>query len=115
MTDKKANLGEMAKKVFLTGLGAFFMTESAIRKGLSEIKMPKELAQGILENAKKQKDDLIKAIAKEFSLFLRQIDLAQELQHVLDGMSISIQADIKLDKIKKSGESRPKNSKKTKN
>lgn len=66
-------------------------------KGLS-----KELATNLTERAVKQKDLLIEALAREFSNFLSKINITEEAQKILEGMSLNIQASLDF-KDKKTG------------
>jgi hypothetical protein len=42
---------EMMKKVLTVGVGAFFLTEEALRGLVSEFKLPKELLTAVLDSA----------------------------------------------------------------
>ncbi len=95
------NFMELAKKIFLTGLGAIFMTEEMIRKTISDLKIPRELASGVLDAAKKHKDDFIAALAKEVAGFLAHIKIHEEVQRALDGMDMHVEAKIHFKKKSK--------------
>lgn len=87
-------LSEMARKVFLTGLGAIFMTEESIRSALGEIKLPKDAMGFVVDQAKKQKDDLIAAVANEFSNFFAKVKVHEEIQKALTKLQIHIDAKL---------------------
>jgi hypothetical protein len=89
---KGSTLSEIAKKVFLTGLGAVFMTEESIRNMLGEMKLPKEAMNYVLDQAKKQKDDLISVVAVEVSKFFSKIKVHEEIQKTLTALQIHIDA-----------------------
>lgn len=85
-------LSEIARKVFLTGLGAIFMTEESIRNALGEMKLPKEAMGYVLDQARKQKNDLISAVAEEFSNFFSKIKVHEEIQKALSKLQVHIDA-----------------------
>jgi len=89
---KGGTLSEMARKIFLTGLGAVFMTEESIRNALGEMKLPKEAMGYVFDQAKKQKDDLIGAVAGEVSKFFSKINVHEEIQKALSALQVHIDA-----------------------
>jgi len=89
---KGSTLGDIARKVFLTGLGAVFMTEESIRNVLSEMKLPKEAVGYVFDQAKKQKDDLIFAVAGEVSKFFSKINVHEEIQKALSALQVHVDA-----------------------
>ncbi len=95
LPEKKGGLlSEMARKLFLTGLGAVFMTEESIRGALGEIKLPKDAMGFVVDQAKKQKEDLISAVANELSHFFAKIKVHEEVQKALTKLQIHIDANL---------------------
>ena len=78
----------------MTGLGALSVTEESIRGKLGDLKLPKEAVNFLLEQAKKQKDDLILAVANEVSKFFSRIKVHEEIQKTLTNLNIHIDATI---------------------
>ncbi|MFO1520132.1 MAG: hypothetical protein U1F57_10795 [bacterium] len=89
---KGGSLSEMARKVILTGLGAIFMTEESIRNALSDMKLPKDAMGFVIDQAKKQKDDLISVVAAEVSKFFSQVKVHEEIQKALSALQVHIDA-----------------------
>lgn len=89
---KASTLSEMARKFFLTGLGAIFMTEESIRNVISEMKLPKEAMGYVFDQAKKQKDDLISAVAGEVAKFFSKIKVHEEIQKALSALQVHVDA-----------------------
>ena len=87
-------LSEMARKVFLTGLGAIFMTEESIRSALGEVKLPKDAMGFVLDQAKKQKNDLVAVVASEFANFLSKLKVHEEIQKALTKLQIHVDAKL---------------------
>jgi len=87
-------LSEMARKVLLTGIGAIFMTEESIRSVLGEMKLPKDAMGFVVDQAKKQKNDLIAVVANEFSNFLAKLKVHDEIQKALTKLQIHIEAKL---------------------
>lgn len=89
---------DLAKKILLTGVGAIFMTEDAIRKTLSDLKMPTDSVGGVMDALKKQKDEVLQIVAMELSNFLGKVKVHEELQKALKGLHIHLDADISFDR-----------------
>ncbi len=62
------------------------------------IDFSKDLINGIWDKAGRQKDQLVTALSKEFVKFLEQINIADEVQKILDGMTLDIHAKIDFSK-----------------
>lgn len=60
-------------------------------KGLS-----KDLVDGLITKAGKQKDVLLEALVQEISKYLRSIDISTELNKALDNLTVNINATIEL-------------------
>lgn len=87
-------LGEVIRKIALTGIGAYFVTEETIKQTLGEMKLPKEILGKILANANKGKEELVKAFAKEFKGFLQASNVPAELEKFLQQNEITIEAKV---------------------
>lgn len=60
-------------------------------KGLS-----KDLVDGLITRAGKQKDVLVEALIQEISRYLRGIDVSTELNKVLDDLTVNVNATIEI-------------------
>lgn len=87
-------VGEVIRKIALTGIGAYFVTEETIRQTLGEMKLPKEILGKILANAARGKEELVKAFAREFKGFLQAADLSGEVERFLQKNEVTIEAKV---------------------
>ncbi|MCO4754046.1 MAG: hypothetical protein KC478_06170 [Bacteriovoracaceae bacterium] len=94
--DKK--IGDMVKKIFSTGISAAFMTEESIRGLVQDLPLPKEIIQGLLQNAKATKTEFILSVKKELKTYLDKVDLTKEIDRVLEDYDLEIKANIKFKK-----------------
>ncbi|MCB1214857.1 MAG: hypothetical protein KDK66_05215 [Deltaproteobacteria bacterium] len=100
---KSTPVSDLARKILLTGVGAIFMTEETVRKSLGDLKVPTEAVSGLMDTLKRQKDEVMKLVAKELAQFLSKIKVHEELQKALSGMQMHL--DVKVDfRKKKKGE-----------
>ena len=81
------------------------------------INFSKDLITGLWDKAGQQKDQLVSALSREFVKFLQQINIADEMQKILDGMTLDVKARIDFSRKSSSfnlGLSRPKTKSKRK-
>lgn len=107
--DKK-NISDLFKKVVNTGISAAFMTEDTVKNLIQDLPLPKDMAQGLLANAKQAKEEFIGSVKNELKSYLNDIDLSKEIDRVLDNYDIDVSANIKFNKKVKS-KSKPKKDK----
>ncbi len=86
------------KKIVLTGVGTIFLTEETVRSYLGELKLPKEMWSGFIENAAKTKQEFLSNFAKESAQVLSRIDIAAEARKFLEGHRIKISVEVDFDK-----------------
>lgn len=96
--DLKSQISEAMKKIVLTGVGTVFLTEETVRSYLSEMKLPKELWSGFLENAQKTKTEFLSTFAKEAAQVLQRVDVATEAKKFLEGHRIRVSIELDFDK-----------------
>lgn len=96
--DLKSQISEAMKKVVLTGVGTIFLTEETIRNYLGELKLPKEMWSGFLDNAARTKQEFLSAFAKEAAQVLSRVDVAAEARKFFEGHRVKVTIEIDLDK-----------------
>ena len=97
--EKEGRLGfvpELVKRVAVAGLGALFMTEEGIRNLAGQLKLPGEALGFIVSQAEKTKDDLGRIVSDELRRFLQSEKLREEFLKLLTGMTIEINAKVRL-------------------
>lgn len=100
-SNASSNIGDFVKKVVSTGIGAFFLTEEALKSAINEKNMPKDIVQNLLQNAKGMKDEVFGQIKNELTGYLNKIDIPKELGRILEDYDLDIQAKVKFTKRKK--------------
>ena len=105
MEDKNKNnngaIGDILKKVVSTGIGAFFLTEEALKSALNEKSLPKDIMQNLLQNAKGIRDEVFKQVKTEMQGYLNKVDLTKEIGKILENYDLDVQAKVKFTKRKK--------------
>lgn len=93
--DKENKLSDVLKKVVNTGIGAAFMTEEAIKERLGDLSLPKDMVNGLIQNAKGTRDEFISAVKKELKDLLGNVDVSEEIQKVVENYDIEVKATFK--------------------
>ena len=101
MSEKENKLSDMLKKVVTTGIGAAFMTEDAVKGLLNDLPLPKDLINGLLQNAKNTKEDFLSSVKDELGKYLSKLDVTSEIDKVLERYDFEINATISLKPKKK--------------
>jgi hypothetical protein len=87
---------ELMRKAAFAGLGALFMTEEGLRRTAAQIPLPKEALAGLLAQAERTKEDVTRVLTEELRRFLHSETLKRELAQIFAGMSVEVNARVKL-------------------
>ncbi len=87
---------DAVKKLFAVGVGAAFMTEESIRHYLSDVKLPKDVLQFVLQSASKGKEELVGRVSKEIGALLSHIDIVKEASKFAENHKFKISAEIEV-------------------
>ncbi|AHI05887.1 hypothetical protein BDW_06905 [Bdellovibrio bacteriovorus W] len=98
-SDIKGFLGDTVKKVFTAGVSAAFMTEESLRSYVSELKLPKEALNLLIQGANKSKDEITQKVTKEIIGIVQKIDFVKEASRFVENHKFKITAEV--DIIKK--------------
>ena len=89
------------KKLVTAGVSAAFMTEENIRGFVSELKLPKETLNLLVQGAAKSKDDLMNRVSREIMGIISKIDFVKEASRFAEEHKFRVSAEIEV--IRKDG------------
>lgn len=95
-SESKSIFGETLKKVFAAGVTAAFMTEENVRAHLSDLKLPKEFLNLLLQQANKSKEELVQRVGKEIINMMGKIDFVTEFSKFAETHKFKISAEIEV-------------------
>lgn len=87
-------LGDAFKKIVTVGLTGAFVAEETLRAYLGELKLPKEVINGLIQSAVRSKEEMASKITKEVMNMVGKIDLSKEVSKFLEGHSMKVSAEI---------------------
>ena len=91
-------LTDIFRKVVSSGVSAAFMTEDAVKDLLTGLPLPKEMINGLLQNAKATRNEFIGSVKNELKTYLDRLDVSKEIDRVLENYDLEINAKIKFKK-----------------
>ena len=102
MSDQKeGKISDVIKKIVSTGVGAAFMTEDTVKNLLGDLPLPKDIIQGLVQNAKGAKEDFIKGLHEEVRRHLSNVDPSAVIHEILEDYDFEIKAKVSFKKKKK--------------
>lgn len=93
---ERAGLTDTLKKLVTAGLGAAFMTEESIRSYVSELKLPKDVMQMLLQGANKSKQELMNRVSNEVIKIINRIDFVEEASRFVEEHKFKVSAEIEV-------------------
>ncbi len=84
------------KKLVTAGVSAAFMTEESIRSFVSDMKLPKETLNLLLQGASKSKDELMNRVSREVIGIISKIDFVKEASRFVEEHKFKITAEIEV-------------------
>ncbi|OUR97290.1 hypothetical protein A9Q84_13270 [Halobacteriovorax marinus] len=100
--DKDSPLSEVIKKVVSIGVGAAFMTEDTVKNLLHDLPLPKDIVNGLINNAKSAKEDFSNSVREEIRQHLSKVDPKRLIEDVIEDYDIEVSAKISFKKKNKS-------------
>ncbi len=87
-------LPELTKRILSAGVGAYFLTEDAVRRAVGEAKLPSDVADRLVTGAKRRKDDMLGFVKRELAGVIQNIDVQGEVRRFLSAHKVKISAEI---------------------
>ena len=72
------------------------MTEDAVKGIISDLPLPKDMVNGLLQNAKETKEEFVNSIKNELKTYLNKIDISKEVEKIVEKYDFEIKASVSL-------------------
>ncbi|MDX9732336.1 MAG: hypothetical protein RBT63_11230 [Bdellovibrionales bacterium] len=96
-------MGEAIKKLLATGVSAAFMTEESIRRIVSDLHLPKETLNMLLQGASRSKEELMNRVSREVIGIISKIDFVKEASRFVEEHKFRIVAEVEVLKKPEAG------------
>jgi len=93
---KDPSITDAIKKVFTAGVSAAFMTEESVRAYLSDLKLPKEILNLMLQGAAKTKEEIATRVSNEMVSIIRKVDVVKEFARFAEDHKFKITAEVEI-------------------
>ena len=87
---------EAIRKLLVSGISTVFMTEDGIRNAVGDLRLPKEAIQFLLTQTDNGRREVVRIVSEELKDFLRGMDLTGELRSALVGLTLEVNASVKI-------------------
>lgn len=94
--EKAGFVPELVRRAIVAGVGAIFMTEEGLRGMVGDLKLPKEAAGYLRDQAEKTRSEISRVASRELRRFFESDKLKTEALKLLSSMSIEVKATIRL-------------------
>ena len=95
-SSRGVKLGDAIKKVVTAGVGAAFMTEESVRAYVSELRLPRDAVNMLIQSATKSKEELTNRIGNEMSKVISRIDFVKEASRFVEEHKFKINAEVEV-------------------
>ncbi|MFH1530209.1 MAG: hypothetical protein ABIK09_05665 [Pseudomonadota bacterium] len=92
-------LQDFIRRTVSSGVRGVLTTEEGIRNIVGEI-LPKEIGGYIKAQVETLRKDLSSSVMREFTSFLKNLDMPSDIRKILDGMKVTVTAEIKIEEAK---------------
>ena len=83
---------DVVKKALSVGIGAAFMTEDVVKKYINDLPIPKDMASGLLQQAKGAKEEFLQSIQEEVRKRFDKIDPKKLVDEIVKKYDIEVNA-----------------------
>lgn len=95
---KDSAISDVIKKVVSIGIGAAFMTEESVKGVLADLPLPKDIINGLTQNAKTAKEEFANSIREELSKQMSKVDPTRLIEDLVEKYDIEVEAKFKFKK-----------------
>jgi hypothetical protein len=89
-------MGETIKKLLATGVSAAFMTEESLRRLVTDMHLPKETLNLLLQGAARSKEELMNRVSREVIAIISKIDFVKEASRFVEEHKFRIVAEVEV-------------------
>jgi len=95
---EEGSIADAIRKVVSIGVGAAFMTEEAVKNVLGDLPLPKEIVNGLIQNAKSAKENFNDSLREEVRSYLAKVDATKMMDDLVDRYDLEVNATFKFKK-----------------
>ena len=87
---------DIVKRTLVASLGSLFLSDDGLKQTLTDLRLPKEIVNFILQQADNTKREFMKLVARETREFLESTNFYDEMRKILTSLSFEIRTEVRL-------------------
>ena len=92
----KSGVTEAVKRLLAFGVSAAFVTEDTLKHLVRDLKLPRDVIQGLLKGAGKSKQEMLDKISGEVVRMISKIDFVNEASRFVETHKFQISAEVNI-------------------
>lgn len=96
--EKPEGITDIIKRIVSVGVGSAFMTDETIRKSLADLPLPKDIVNGLLQNARQAKTDFLETFRDEIKNQMGRVDPSRLVDELVERYDIEVKAHVSFKK-----------------
>jgi len=97
--ERSGIIGRMVKRGIESSMGAISRSEDTLRGLVEGMKVPKEVAQSMLDQVDETKRGLYTVVAKEMREFLQSTNFAGDVKKILTGLAFEVKMEVRFKSV----------------
>lgn len=98
-TDKESGseregIGDIIKRIVSVGVGSAFMTDDSVKNLLHDLPLPKDIVNGLLQNARQAKTDFLETVREEVKSQVGRVDPSRLVDDLVERYDIEVSAKV---------------------
>jgi polyhydroxyalkanoate synthesis regulator phasin len=92
--EEREGIRDIIKRIVSVGVGAAFMTDESVKKLLHDLPLPKDIVNGLLQNARQGKTDFLETVRQEIKNQVGRVDAAKLVDDLVERYDIEVNAKV---------------------
>ncbi len=102
-SEQRGIFGRIVKRGIESSMGAISRSEDTLRGLVEGMKVPKEVAQSMLDQVDETKRGLYTVVAKEIREFLQSTNFAGDVKKILTGLAFEVKMEVRFKSVEDEG------------
>jgi|GEM_PF-507059 hypothetical protein len=92
--EEREGIRDIIKRIVSVGVGAAFMTDESVKRLLHDLPLPKDIVNGLLQNARQGKTDFLETVRQEIKNQVGRVDAAKLVDDLVERYDIEVNAKV---------------------
>lgn len=93
--EEREGIGDIIKRIVSVGVGSAFMTDESVKNLLHDLPLPKDIVNGLLQNARQAKADFLETLREEIKSQVGRVDPSKLVDDLVERYDIEVNAKVR--------------------